>query len=140
MAESLPDPTAAFRDLVSQWEKGMNESANRWMQSSDFAQTMHKMTSSFASMQQQLGDTFGRFLSAMNLPTRTEMTAIGERLQSIEASLRQMSLQMEKLGAPGAAVADRGPPRTKQPPAKQPQAEQPQAEQPQAGHQSGSPS
>jgi hypothetical protein len=118
MAEqkSTPDPAAAFRELVSQWEKGFNEFANRTMNSEEFSRAMNKATTASTVMQQQLGELIGRYLTTLNLPSRAEMMNIGERLQAIETSLHRMSTQLEKLAGSGQSGPAGGPPRTKRPP------------------------
>jgi hypothetical protein len=57
----------------------------------------------------------GRYLTSLNLPSRSEMTNIGERLQAIETSLHRMSAQLEKLAGGSANARSSGPPRTKRP-------------------------
>ena len=118
MAEqkSTPDPAAAFRELVSQWEKGFNEFASRTMNSEEFSRAMNKATTASTVMQQQLGELIGRYLMTLNLPSRAEMMNIGERLQAIETSLHRLSMQLEKFGGGSANSPAAGPPRTKRPP------------------------
>jgi hypothetical protein len=110
------DPAAAFRDLISQWEKGINEFANTAMNSDEFTRAMNKATTTSTSAQQQLGEVIGRYLTSLNLPSRSEMTNIGERLQAIETSLHRMTAQLEKLAGGSSTTRSGGPPRTKRPP------------------------
>lgn len=117
--QSAPDPAAAFRELVSQWEKGINEFANRTMNSEEFTRAMNKATTASTSMQQQLGELIGRYLMTLNLPSRSEMTNIAERLQGIETSLHRVSTQLDKLTGSPASAPLSGPPRTKRPPSAQ---------------------
>jgi hypothetical protein len=115
--QTTPDPAAAFRELVSQWEKGLNEVASRTMNSEEFTRAMNKATTASTTMQQQLGELIGRYLSSLNLPTRTEMVGIGERLQAIETSLHRLTSQLDKLaGATATGGPAGGPPRTRRPP------------------------
>ena len=110
------DPAAAFRDLMSQWEKGVNEFANRTMNSEEFSRAMNKATTTSTTMQQQLGELIGRYLTTLNLPSRSEMVNIGERLQAIETSLHRISAQLERAGGVNPGASPPGPPRTKRPP------------------------
>jgi hypothetical protein len=114
--QSPPDPTAAFRELVSQWEKGINEFAGRAMNSDEFSRAMNKATTTSTAMQQQLGELIGRYLTTLNLPSRAEMVNIGERLQAIETSLHRISTQLEKISGGAVNSPGVGPPRTKRPP------------------------
>jgi hypothetical protein len=120
MAErSTPDPAAIWRDLVSQWEKGVNELANKAMGSAEFSRAMNQATSGSLGLQQSLGDLIGKYLMALNLPSRAEMVSIGERLTAIEATLNRIAVSVERLD-PNATAAERGvrPPRTKRAPAR----------------------
>jgi hypothetical protein len=115
--QSTPDPAAAFRELVSQWEKGINEFASRTMNSDEFSQAMNKATTASTTMQQQLGELIGRYLLTLNLPSRSEMMNIAERLQAIETSIHRVGAQLERLaGATAGGGPGGGPPRTKRPP------------------------
>ncbi|MBV8851377.1 MAG: hypothetical protein JOZ16_17535 [Methylobacteriaceae bacterium] len=121
-SKATPDPATSFRELVSQWEKGINEFASKTMNSDEFSQAMNKATTASTSMQHQLGELIGRYLTTLNLPSRAEMVNIAERLQAIETSLHRVSTQLDKLagsagagGAPGSS-----PPRTKRPPSAEP--------------------
>ncbi len=111
-----PDPVAAFRELVTQWEKGVNEFASKAMNSEEFARAMNKATTTSTTMQQQLGELIGRYLMTLNLPTRSEMTSINDRLQTIETSLHRISAQLDKLTGSAEKGSSAGPPRTKRPP------------------------
>ena len=86
------------------------------MNSEEFSRTMNKATTASTVMQQQLGELIGRYLMTLNLPSRSEMVNIGERLQAIETNLHRLSTQLEKLGGGSADSAAPGPPRTKRPP------------------------
>jgi hypothetical protein len=111
-----PDAAAEFRELVSQWEKGINKFAGSAMNSDEFSRAMNKATTTSTTMQQQLGGLIGRYLATLNLPSRAEMMNIGERLQAIETSLRWMSRKLEKFWWRYCEFAASGPSRTKRPP------------------------
>ncbi len=115
---SIKDPAEVWRDMVAQWEKGFNAIANQAMGSEQFSQMMHRATSASAGVQQTVGDLMGRYLAALNLPSRAEMTAIGERLQAIEASLARIEMHLGRSSASGTvatAIAVPRPPRTRKP-------------------------
>jgi hypothetical protein len=50
----------------------------------------------------------------MNMPTRADMVALGERLQSIEDQLARLTATIDRAAPSGAKTYD-GPPRTKKP-------------------------
>ena len=118
---NLPlDPMALWRDAVSQWEKGINEVAGQTMASPEFAQGMHGAMGSTLSAQKAVADLMGRYLTAVNLPSRAEVAALGERLTEIEARLIRMTTLLEHLVDPSVAQRSTGAvpkvPRTKRPP------------------------
>jgi hypothetical protein len=86
------------------------------MNSDEFSRAMNKATATSTTMQQQLGELIGRYLTTLNLPSRSEMVNIGERLQAIETSLHRLSTQLERIGGGTANSPAAGPPRTKRPP------------------------
>jgi hypothetical protein len=86
------------------------------MNSDEFSRAMNKATTTSTTMQQQLGELIGRYLTTLNLPSRAEMINIGERLQAIETSLHRIGTQLEKVGGGAANSPAAGPPRTKRPP------------------------
>ena len=66
MAESpSKDPAAAWRDLVTQWEKNLNELANRTMGSDEFAKSVNQAVGLSAGMQSSLSEAMGRYLASL---------------------------------------------------------------------------
>jgi hypothetical protein len=118
MAEpSSKDPASVWRELVAQWEKSLNEMANRTMGSDEFAKSVNQAMNLSAGAQTSLSEAMGRYLAGLNLPSRAEMTAIGERLQAIEERLdRVLALLQAPAGAAAPGRATTAPPRTKRPP------------------------
>jgi hypothetical protein len=113
------DPAAAWRDLVAQWEKNLNDLANRTMGSDEFSKAINQAMSLSAGMQSSLSEAMDRYLASLNLPSRAEMAGVGERLHAIEERLdRVLALLQPPAGAaqPGGAAASAKPPRTKRPP------------------------
>jgi hypothetical protein len=112
------DPGAVWRDLVTQWEKNLNELANRTMGSDEFSKSMNRALSLSAGMQSSLQEAMARYLASLNLPSRTEMEGIGERLRGIEDRLDRLLAALQPPGAaqPGGDRASAKPPRTKRPP------------------------
>jgi hypothetical protein len=117
MSKTFPmDPMAMWREIVSQWEKQANEMGNKTMGSEEFTRAMNKMGSVTFDVQQRMNDAIGRTLGAMNLPSRADITALGERLQAMERTLNNMAAIVERQAGANAVPAHTAmPPRTKRP-------------------------
>jgi hypothetical protein len=121
MADKSNDPVAIWKSMIAEMEKGFNSFANQAMTSPEFSKVMNQVGGATAGAQKQLGDLMEKYLVTMNLPSRTQMVGMAERLQSMEGQLNEikaMLQQMQRQSATaesGHAVAPR-PPRTKRPP------------------------
>lgn len=116
MTEHAFDPLALWRDMISKWEAGFNELASTNMASAELPQLMSQAMGLSARMQDAMGEMMGRYLAAMNMPTRADLAAISERLQGIEAQLGRLAAMVERLSqaappAEAAKPAAGGPPR-----------------------------
>jgi len=115
------DPLSMWRDFVSQWEKGSNEMGNQAMASDPFRQGLHGGMNASLQVQKALGEMMAKFLTSLNLPTRDDVVALGDRLESIDGHLGQIARLLEARDG-GAGVSSVGtaavarPPRTRQPP------------------------
>ena len=116
-----------WREWVSQSERQWNAILNEAMTSEAYGQSMGRFMEMYVASQKTLADTMGRYLTALNLPARTDVLALGDRLAAIEDRLAGIELRLARLatpaagatGAPGAesAIDPLRPPRTKRPPA-----------------------
>lgn len=119
-AEGFKGPLDAFRDLVGQWERGVNQIANEAMGNEQFSRLMHGATSAAAGAKAGLGEAMERYLATMNLPSRADITSIGERLQAIEAQLNRLTEIVATMATVEAAPQSLAPKpkRTRKPPAR----------------------
>jgi hypothetical protein len=123
---SSKDPSAVWRDLVSQWEKGFNTLANQTMASDEFSNSANQSMSLALKLQQATATTMASYLATLNLPSRADVTALGERLHAMEGYLSRIAVALESAPPAAAKTAPRSvrarttkpakPPRTKQPP------------------------
>ena len=119
-APSTLDPFALWRDLVSQMEKGVNEIADPALKSDEFAQVANKVLGASLAGKALKREMLNRYFGSLNLPTRSDIEALSDRLQAIEDRLIGMSTTLDRLagvkprGGTGAAVA--APSRTRKPP------------------------
>ncbi len=118
------DPFALWRDLVSQMEKGVNEFADPAMKSDEFAKVANKVVGATVAGKALKREMMNRYFGALNLPTRSDIEAISDRLQAIEDRLIGMSATLDRLAGvtprAGTGLAVPMPARTKKPPAVQP--------------------
>jgi len=119
LANEESDPGAAFRDLVTQWERNFNAFANQVMGSESFSRAMQGAQKAQLTVQQAVSDAMQRHLTAMNMPTREDVIRISEKVHEIDRRLARIESLLEASTANREAggVARSGPARTKQPPA-----------------------
>jgi hypothetical protein len=119
----IPDPAAAWRAWVEQSEQQWNAFLNHAMGTEQYGQSVGRLMETYVTMQKQLGGAMGRYLSALNLPSRADVLALGERLAGIEDRLAAIERALADSAAPsasgghGVAPVTR-PPRTRQPAAR----------------------
>jgi hypothetical protein len=110
---------AAWRAFVTQSEQQWNAFLNQAMGSDQYSQTLGRMMEMYAGMQKTMADQMARYLGALNMPTRSDIMTLGDRLAMIEdrlAAIERMLARVDGL-APGGGAGQAGrPPRTKQPP------------------------
>ena len=122
MAErrSLLDPFGIWRFVGTQLEKALVEAGNRGVRSDEFAKLMHKALGASLVTSNLAKSLLQRAQELLNVPTRTDIQALGDRLQTIEDRLIGISSSVEMV--PGkasrpAAPRPAPPPRTRKPPA-----------------------
>lgn len=107
-----PDPTAAWseawRDWMTQSERQWNEFFNQMMGTEEFSQNMGRNLDVFLHFQKTMSEAMGPYLTAMNVPTRADVLALGDRLLGVENRLAAIEAQLSTLqasveaGSPGA--------------------------------------
>ncbi|MDE2064768.1 MAG: hypothetical protein KGJ00_20385 [Bradyrhizobium sp.] len=121
MADKSNDPVALWRNMIGEMEKGFNAFANRTMASPEFSKVVDQVGGATAGAQKQLGELMEKYLLSMNLPSRSQMVDMAERLQSIEGQLNDIKATLHQIqgasrGASGGRSQALRPPRTKRPP------------------------
>jgi hypothetical protein len=110
------DPLAPWRELVSQWEKNVNALANTTMASDEYSSSMHGAMGATLKIQQTMKDAMAAYLANANLPSRTEVLALGERLTGVEARLDRITTLLERIAATTAGESAAAPPPAPRPP------------------------
>lgn len=117
----MPDFTEAWRQWATQSERQWNEFFNQMMSTDEFSQSLGRNLDVFLHFQKTMNEAMGSFFTAMNVPTRTDVLALGDRLLAIENRLATMEALLVAAQAQANAQApDAAPParpkRTKRPP------------------------
>jgi len=120
MADKSNDPLALWQNMIGEMEKGFNDFANQAMASPEFSKVVNQVGGATAGAQKQLGELMEKYLLSMNLPSRSQMVGMAERLQSIEGQLNEVKAMLHQMqGNAGSSTgfsATARPPRTKRPP------------------------
>lgn len=113
------DPMERFRELVTEWERGFDALANRFMGTDEFSRTMNQFQNAQLSMQKTFADAMARSLANVNLPSRDDVLRLGETVHEMDMRLARMEQRLEELAQAAGVAAPRprkGPPRTRKPP------------------------
>lgn len=116
---SLLDPLSLWRDLVTQVEKGVNEIVHEGMKSEDFRRVAGQVRDANAARRKLTEAVLKRYLEALELPSRSDVRALDERLQIIEDRLVGIAAAVDRLsgaGTGGPAGAGAYPSRTRKAP------------------------
>jgi polyhydroxyalkanoic acid synthase PhaR subunit len=117
------DPLEMWREWVANSERQWNGFLNKAMATDEFSQSLGRFMDVYLNMQKNMNDTMGRYFSALNVPSRTDVVALGERLTLIEERLGSIETMLASARtAPVPAISAEAappPPRTKKPAAHQ---------------------
>jgi hypothetical protein len=117
MSEKINDPVALWQKMLGEMEKGFNSIANQALASPQFSKAMNQAGGVTAGAHKQLGELMEKYFISMNMPSRSQMVGIAERLQTIEGQLSDIKLLLQAMqtGAAPPAPAAARPPRTRRP-------------------------
>jgi multidrug resistance efflux pump len=93
MSQPTFDPIAAWQKFVSDWERQVNEASANVTSTPEFSRAMNEVTKMSLAAQRQFAKQMEQVLKTMNLPSRTDVTAINERLGAIEEILERLTSQ-----------------------------------------------
>jgi hypothetical protein len=122
MADKGSDPTVIWQTMLGELEKGFNSFANQAMGTPEFSRLVNQAGGVAAGAQKQFGELMEKYLLSMNMPSRSQLVGMAERLQSIEGQLNEIKALLNQMNhsagnAESVAVSKPRPPRTKRPPA-----------------------
>src|SRR5262249_29037009 len=91
MADKGNDPAVIWQTMIGEMEKNFNAFANQAMTSPEFSRFMNQFGGVSAGLHKQLAELMEKYLTSLNLPSRAQMTSLGERLQTIESQLNEIT-------------------------------------------------
>lgn len=110
------DPLHAWREWYQKSEKQWSDALSGLLGSEKFAQATGKYAQEAMHLHRMFNEAMAQYLSAINVPSRSDLTELGERLGQLEDALAGLQVEVRhlrrSLTEPDPAAE---PPRTKQP-------------------------
>jgi polyhydroxyalkanoic acid synthase PhaR subunit len=108
MTQSPFDPLALWRDMLAKWQTAVSDTAGKTVAPAEYVRLMNQTMDMSLQMQQALGAMMGKYLAALNMPTRADLAAMDTRLRAIEEQLAHLARKAEGTAVkPPAAAAPR---------------------------------
>lgn len=121
MSKSHPvpefDPMKAWREWFVKNERDWSESITRMLKDDKVSQGLGQEFNASLVQQQALTRNMADFMASMNMPTRDDFTALGERIGQVEDAIARIEALLVRTTAHGASDVPK-PPRTRKPPRK----------------------
>lgn len=118
MAQQEIDPLRAWQDLVQKWEIEVNEWSGKLTGNDQFSALMGQATKMNLVAQKAWAERMETMLEALNLPSKSQIEGLAERLDRIEDNIERMRLSIEQAAEKPAKPAKPEPKRTRKPPRK----------------------
>ncbi|MCH8949117.1 MAG: hypothetical protein IIB87_01910 [Chloroflexi bacterium] len=115
------DMAEIWREWLTQTERQFNAFFNQSMNTEPFARSMGGYTEMTAAYQRMVTEGMQRYLTFMNMPSRTDVISLGETLRTIEDRLGRIEETLQ-IAAAAVEMSDdrsvprREPVRTRRPP------------------------
>lgn len=122
-------PALPFADALSAWNEWLAQSERQWnaffndtMAHDEFSAGLGRFLDLFLHLQRITNEAMGAYFMAVNVPTRSDVLELGDRLLHIEGRLASMEAALGHLVPPDGGDGGRArapaprPPRTRQPP------------------------
>lgn len=88
-----------WRDWLTQTERQWNSFFNEVMGTDSFARTMGGYLQVYSGFQRLLAESTERYLSYLNVPTRSDLLDVGERLSALDQRLSRVEAKLDALAA-----------------------------------------
>jgi hypothetical protein len=106
------DPTRAWRDWFVKSEREWSESLAHFMKDDAVARSIGQQITASLHGEQMFSQGVAASMAKMNLPTRADIIALGERVGQLEDAVARVEAALTRMNHDGAAL----PPRTRKPP------------------------
>ncbi len=113
------DPSAAFQEWVTNWERAFDKFSNDVMGTDEFSRSLNQMQNLQLELQRAFGEQMARQLAAFNMPSRDDVMEMAETLRDIDrrvSRIESMLRKMEPAGDNELPGRRSSPPRTRKPP------------------------
>lgn len=107
------DPLRLMRDWFVQSEKMWSDAMSEMMADERVAKTSGRFMQEALHTQRMFSESMGQYLSNMNMPSRTDILDLKDRVSQMEDSLSQVLVELRALRAEKAADGDEPAPRKK---------------------------
>jgi hypothetical protein len=109
------DPFEVWRDWLNRSERQLNTVLNQVTSSDQFNQASSRLMETLLVFQRGMNESTQRYFSVLNVPTRTDILSLGERLGAIEERLESLEAAVRDPSGSARRTAPR-PARTRRPP------------------------
>lgn len=112
------DPLHAWREWYQKSEKQWSDALSSILGNENFAQATGKYFQEAVHLQRMFGEAMAQYLAAVNVPSRTDITELGERVGQLEDVVAGLQVEVRRLrhalaAANPAAPSDAAPVRPK---------------------------
>ena len=116
-----PDPFELWRQIYDTNERAWNAVLERTVNNPAFAESSGKILETFLSAQKTVRDNMRTYLEQVNLPTREDISRLGELIVSLEEKVDQLddrlsAIEVTLRSQPSAQSAERPATTTAEPP------------------------
>lgn len=108
------DPADAIRAAIATLEERIDLITTSLMGTEEFARTANAASQLQLRVKKGVNDHMARQLALFNMPSRDDISAIGERLMTMDERLIRIESMLSRLAGPQPAAGAR-PPRTRKP-------------------------
>lgn len=120
MSNGTFDPIASWQKMIQDWEVQMNALSGRLTESEQFSAILGQSSKMIVYAQKAMTEQAESLLQTLNLPSKSQVEALADRLDSIEDSIVQLRIALDKLAQGSDPAPATGEPRRTRMPAAKP--------------------